>query len=77
MRHSSVVDVCCQREGRGSSPLPAQSNLYMTNLSDKKCVPCEGGIPAFEMGEIQKYLKKVDGWKVQKIKKIISYRERF
>ena len=40
----------------------------MTNLSDKKCVPCEGGIPAFEMGEIQKYLKKVDGWEVLKDK---------
>ena len=47
---------------------PLQSNLYMTNLSDKKCVPCEGGIPAFEMGEIQKYLKKVDGWEVLKDK---------
>jgi len=38
--------------------------LYMTDLSDKKCVPCEGGIPAFDMNEIQKYLKKVDGWEV-------------
>ena len=40
----------------------------MTDLSDKKCVPCEGGIPAFDMNEIQKYLKKVDGWNVLKDK---------
>tara|TARA_B100000900_G_scaffold411690_1_gene431890 strand:+ start:1804 stop:2142 length:339 start_codon:yes stop_codon:yes gene_type:complete len=37
----------------------------MTNLSEKKCVPCEGGIPAFDITEIHKYLKKVDGWDVK------------
>lgn len=38
----------------------------MTKLSEKKCVPCEGGIPAFEITEIYKYLKMVNGWKVEK-----------
>ena len=38
----------------------------MTDLSDKKCIPCEGGIPAFDVSEIHKYLKKVDGWSVEK-----------
>ena len=38
----------------------------MTDLADKKCVPCEGGIPAFELSEIHKYLKKIDGWNVLK-----------
>ena len=37
----------------------------MTDLADKKCIPCEGGIPAFDMKEIHKYLKKVDGWDVK------------
>ena len=37
----------------------------MTDLSDKKCIPCEGGIPAFDIAEIHKYLKKVDGWDVK------------
>jgi 4a-hydroxytetrahydrobiopterin dehydratase len=37
----------------------------MSDLSDKKCVPCEGGIPAFDISEIHKYLKKIDGWNVQ------------
>ena len=36
----------------------------MTDLSEKKCIPCEGGIPSFKIDEIHKYLKKVDGWEV-------------
>jgi 4a-hydroxytetrahydrobiopterin dehydratase len=38
----------------------------MEDLSKKKCVPCEGNIPAFNIDEIHKYLKKVDGWEVLK-----------
>ena len=37
----------------------------MTDLADKKCVPCQGGIPAFEINEIHKYMKKIDVWDVQ------------
>ena len=37
----------------------------MNELADKKCVPCEGGIPSFDLKEIHKYLKKVDGWGVK------------
>ena len=37
----------------------------MTDLADKKCIPCEGGIPSFNLEEIHKYLKKVDGWDVK------------
>ena len=35
------------------------------DLSKKKCIPCEGNIPANEYSEIHKYLKKVDGWDVK------------
>ena len=41
----------------------------MTDTSDlhnKNCIPCKGGIPPFEISEIHKYLKKVDGWDVKK-----------
>ena len=38
----------------------------MNNLKDKKCVPCEGGILPFDISEIHKYQKKVDGWDVKK-----------
>ena len=37
----------------------------MSDLADKKCIPCEGGIPSFNINEIHKYLKKVDGWDVK------------
>ena len=37
----------------------------MVDLADKKCIPCEGEIPGFELTEIHKYLKMVDGWKVE------------
>ena len=48
----------------GSSPI-ARSKKYMTDLANKKCIPCEGGIPNFDITEIHKYLKMVDGWKVE------------
>ena len=37
----------------------------MTDLASKKCIPCEGNIPAFDQSEIHKYLKKIDGWEVK------------
>ena len=37
----------------------------MSDLSKKKCVACDGGIPAFDTSEIHKYLKKIDGWDVK------------
>ena len=56
----------CQREGRGFDPLcPLHEGQFMTDLSEKKCIPCEGGIASFDTTEIHKYLKKVDGWDVK------------
>ena len=37
----------------------------MSDLANKKCIPCEGNIPPFDIGEIHKYLKKIDGWDVK------------
>ena len=45
----------------------------MTDLSEKKCIPCKGGIPGFEITEIHKYLKMVDGWHVQADESKIYY----
>ena len=42
-----------------------QATILMSDLADKKCIPCEGGIPAFDLKEIHKYLKKIDGWNVK------------
>ena len=48
----------------------------MEDLANKKCIPCEGGIPAFDLSEIHKYLKKVDGWNVLKNDKNNYYIEK-
>ena len=31
----------------------------MSELFDKKCVPCEGGVPALDISEIHKYLSLI------------------
>ena len=36
----------------------------MSDLLKKKCVPCEGGVLPFDISEIHKYQKKVDGWDI-------------
>ena len=41
----------------------------MDELSKKKCVPCEGGVIPFDISQIHKYQKKVDGWNIIKNKK--------
>ncbi len=41
----------------------------MCDLLNKKCVPCEGEISPFDISEIHKYQKKVDGWDVKKDEK--------
>ena len=48
----------------GSSPIARSILSIMSDLAEKKCIPCEGGIPSFKIDEIHKYLKKVDGWNV-------------
>ena len=38
----------------------------MSDLTEKKCIPCEGGVLPFDTSEIHKYQKKVDGWDIVK-----------
>lgn len=40
--------------------------FMMSDLHKKKCISCDGSIPAFDKSEIHKYLKKVDGWDVKR-----------
>jgi|SRR3989338_9039122 len=41
------------------------------SLRNKKCIPCEGGIPSFEQAEIKKYIKHLrPGWIVIDGKKL-------
>ena len=48
----------------------------MDDLLKKKCKPCEGGVIPFDITEIHKYQKKVDGWNVKKNTKEIYFLEK-
>ena len=48
----------------------------MSELKNKKCTPCEGGAIPFDISEINKYQKKVDGWNIIKSDKNIFYLEK-
>ena len=48
----------------------------MTDLFQKKCKPCEGGISALDISEIHKYQKKIDGWEVKSSEKKIYFLEK-
>ena len=39
----------------------------------KKCLPCEGGVLPFDISEIHKYQKKVDGWDITEDKNKIFF----
>ena len=45
----------------------------MSDLLNKKCEPCEGGVIPFDISEIHKYQKKVDGWDITKDEKEIFF----
>ena len=38
----------------------------MNDLLNKKCTPCEGGVLPFDISDIHKYQKKIDGWDIAK-----------
>ena len=48
----------------------------MDDLLKKKCVPCEGGVIPFDISEIHKYQKKIDGWNLIKNDKDIFFLEK-
>ena len=39
----------------------------MSDLAEKKCVPCEGNIPPFKLEEIHNYLKKLMAGQLKKM----------
>ena len=45
----------------------------MTDLFNKKCVPCENGESSLDLTEIHKYQKKIDGWNVKPNEKKIYH----
>ena len=45
----------------------------MNKLSEKKCVPCEGGVLALDISEIHKYQKKLMDGMLLKMRKIYIF----
>ena len=43
--------------------IPKEVNMA-TDLTSKKCVPCEGGVPTLTADEVSTFLKDVNGWEV-------------
>ena len=48
----------------------------MDNLHQKNCIPCRGGVLPFDISEIHKYLKKVNGWELKQNDKRNYYLEK-
>jgi len=50
----------------------------MEKLHKKNCIACKGSTSPFDVSEIHKYLKKIDGWDVKgKEKKNFYLKKRF
>ena len=49
-------------------------------LSEKKCIPCEGGIPPLDKNEIKRYLDVLNNWelsdnlKISKLFRFVNFR---
>ena len=48
----------------------------MSDLLKKNCIPCEGGVVPFDISDIHKYQKKVDGWDIIRNEKNIYFLEK-
>jgi len=42
------------------------------DLNQKKCVPCEGGVPRLEGEALQAMLAQVSGWRLEKDRKLLK-----
>ena len=48
--------------------IASDTENIMADLHEKSCIPCRGDVLPFDVSEIHKYLKKVDGWDVKRNK---------
>lgn len=49
----------------------------MTELSQKKCVPCEGGIPKLSAAQAETLLKEIPGWRLEgeKLRRLFKFND--
>ncbi|MBM5812107.1 MAG: 4a-hydroxytetrahydrobiopterin dehydratase [Gammaproteobacteria bacterium] len=38
----------------------------MPVLHEQQCIPCRGGVPPLQPGEVREYLAQLDGWTVER-----------
>lgn len=48
----------------------------MSELTAKKCQPCEGGVPPLDPGQAQRLLEKLKGWTIEDGRLVKRYRFR-
>ena len=48
--------------------------MTRTPWTEKKCVPCKGGVPTLTSEQVREYLKDLEGWKADDLAKSISVR---
>src|SRR5687767_9747345 len=56
------------------SQQPSQQPVQQPSqqLADKRCVPCEGGMPPLPQEEVERLLGQVRGWKVEEGKQLVK-----
>lgn len=49
----------------------------MTELSTKRCVPCEGGIPKLDADQVSSMLGQISGWEARedRLHKILTFKD--
>lgn len=52
--------------------------MTVCNFEGKKCVPCEGGVPAVEKEMAEKYVQEIAGWELsddaKEIKRVFKFK---
>jgi 4a-hydroxytetrahydrobiopterin dehydratase len=56
--------------------LSIYSVIYM-DLTNKKCVPCEGGLSPLSKDEVSKLIKTIEGWEADSKSKSITRKFKF
>lgn len=58
-----------------ADPTPTKTesmNVSAGDLAEKKCLPCEGGVPMIESDRAAEYVNALEGWSIDENAKTIS-----
>ena len=60
------------------SVCPSSKNLgFFMKLTQKKCLPCEGGLPKLQPAEVERLLMRIDQWQLagEKLQKSFRWKD--